>query len=157
MSEVKRFHKKEAAKILVELRNKTEDERLMDYRRQLLNKDNNMDANQREFQERLEQACWPWPYPNMTLPPYNTIPIGYPTWPPNPPFWFPNSPSYMPETATAPYMPTQAFPGMDYHSVNNFPWPMFPHQPGKKYYCLRLHDRHFLVIELIYNFTKKSC
>ena len=39
MSDVKRFHKKEAAIILVELRNKTEDERLMDCRRQLLTKD----------------------------------------------------------------------------------------------------------------------
>ena len=86
MSEVKHFHKKEAARILVELRNKTEDERLIDCRRQLLTKDNNMDGNQnsREFQERLEQACWPcqWRYPNLPLPPYHTIPIGYPTLPP---------------------------------------------------------------------------
>ena len=136
MSEVRRFHRKEAARILIELRNKTEDERLMDYRRQLLNKDNNnMDGNQmpRGFQERLEQACWPWPYPNVALPPYNTIPIGYPTWPPNPHYWFPNSTSYMPETTANAYMPGQAFPSMEYQpNFSNFPWPMLPPQPGKK-------------------------
>jgi hypothetical protein len=129
MSKLKRFHKKEAARILVELRSKTEDERLMDYRRQLLNKDDNMAGNQntRELQERVEQACWPWPYPNLPLPPYNTIPIGYPTWPPSPQYWYPNSTSYMPETATNPYMP--GFSGMEYPA--NFPWPMLPHQQGK--------------------------
>lgn len=98
--------------------------------------DASSDASQRDSQESPEQTGWPWPYPNMTLPPYNTIPIGYPTWPPNPPFWFPNSPSYIPETA-APCMPTQAYPGMDYVPVamHNLPWPMWPHQPGKNIHC----------------------
>ena len=137
MSEVKRFHKKEAARILVELRNKTEDERLMDYRRQLLNTDNNTSGNQnsRDVQERLEQACWQWPYvyPNLPSPPYNTIPIGYPTWPPSPQYWFPipNTTSLMPETTTSQYIQPQAFPGMEYQA--NLPWAMLPHPQGKKY------------------------
>lgn len=133
MSRLKRFHKKEAARILIELRNKTEDEQLMDFRRQLLSKDDNMDENlnSREFQERLEQPCWPCPYPNLPIPPYNTLPIAYPGWPPNPQYWFPNSTAYMPDTPLNPYsMQGQAFPGMEYR---NYPWPMFAHQQGKSH------------------------
>ena len=129
MSEVKHFHKKEAARILVELRNKTEDERLMDCRRQLLTKDNNMDGNQnsREFQERLEQACWPcqWRYPNLPLPPYHTIPIGYPTLPPDLQYSTP----YPPEISTNPYK--AQFTAEYQANFSSWPMAMLPQQEGK--------------------------
>ena len=133
MSEVKRFHKKEAAKILVQLRSKTYDEKLMDYRRQLLNHDKNTDRgqNSRDLQGRPGQAIWQWPYPNMSnvaFPAYNTIPIGYP-WPPNPQYWFSNSTSYVPDAVANPFLQGQTFPGLEYQAIN-FPWPMTPHQQG---------------------------
>ena len=131
MSKVKRFHKKEAARILVELQDKTEDKRLMDYRRHLLNNDNNMGGNQnsRPFQERLEQACWslPYQYTNLPLLQYDTIPIGYPSYPPSPHFWFPNLTSHMPHTAINPYI--QSFSGIE--NPANIPGPTSPPQQGK--------------------------
>ncbi|XP_028404193.1 iroquois-class homeodomain protein irx-4-B-like isoform X2 [Dendronephthya gigantea] len=135
MSEVKRFHRKEAAKILVELRSKTYDGKLMDYRRQLLNHDNNTGQNSRDLQDRSGQASqWQWPYPNMSsvaFPPYNTIPIGYP-WPPNTQYWFPNSTPYVPDGVANPFLQGQSFPGLEYQAVN-FPWPMTPHQQGQSH------------------------
>ena len=131
MSKVKRFHKKEAARRLVELQRQTEDERLMDYRRQLI--DNNKPEREQQqacwptaSMDRQQQACWPWGPNYFSLPPYNTVPIGYPTW-----LSTPNWTSYMPDTATNPYM--QGFSGMEYPT--NLPWPitMLPHQQGKNF------------------------
>lgn len=136
-------YKKEAAEILIDLQKNKEDERLMSCRRLLLNQ-NAMDDNDfpRDFRERLEQACWPWPYPNYTVPPapYNSVPIGYPTWAPHS-HWFLNGPasSYFHEPAFHPYMQHHALPGMsDYHG--SYPWHFFPHQPGmpRKYITLRI-------------------
>ena len=130
MSKVKRFHKKEAARILVELQSKTEDERLMDSRGQLID-NSKPDRRQqarwpRAGMDRQQQACWSWGPNYFSLPPYNTVPIGYPTWLSNP-----NWTSYMPDTATNSYM--QGFSGMEYPA--NLPWPitMLPHQQGKNF------------------------
>ena len=145
MSKVKRFHKKEAARILVELQSKTEDERLMDYRRQLI--DNSKPDRQQQAcwpttsMDRQQQACWPWSPNYFSLPPYNTVPIGYPTW-----LSTPNWTSYMPDTATNPYM--QGFSGMEYPA--NLPWPitMLPHQQGKKFGIYKMFANYFTVIFL---------
>jgi hypothetical protein len=97
-----------------------------------------MDGNQnsREFQERMEQACWPCPWPysysNLVLPPYHTVPIGYPTWPHNPQYRFSNSTAYLPEISTNQYIQAQL---MAEYQANNFrSWAMamgmLPQQQG---------------------------
>lgn len=120
MSGVKHFHKKEAARILIELRNKTEDVKLMDYRRQLLQNDGGEDESFNEFQDRLEQNLWPWAYPTPPFPPYNpnVVPFGYP-YVSNPPLWFPSAGCVEPSPAR--YNLTQPFQAADFQ--HNLPWP----------------------------------
>ena len=116
-------------------RPKTEDVRLMDYRRQLLQNDDSSqrdeNLNFNEFQDRLEQSLWPWAYPSPALAPYNpnVMPFGYPCVP-NPPLWIPST---CIEPSPIRYSLAPSFQGLDFQ--HNLPWQQLPQHQGKDLVC----------------------